>query len=191
MPPKAKFTREEIVLAALAIVEEGGREALTARSLGKKLGSSARPIFTVFRGMDEVMKEVYACANAVYGGYVQAGLRENPAFRGVGRSYIRFAAERPGLFRLLFMNDRGERFDETNVLRGIEEHYEEIIDSIVDGYGVGRQTAIQLYLHLWVYTHGIAVMTATRLCTFTGEQITKLMSEVFLSLLNGLKGGNG
>lgn len=43
MPPKPKFTREEIIAAALEIVSEKGIEALTAKELGEKLGSSARP----------------------------------------------------------------------------------------------------------------------------------------------------
>ena len=34
MPPKLKFTRDEIVQAALTIVSEKGFEALTAKELG-------------------------------------------------------------------------------------------------------------------------------------------------------------
>lgn len=56
MPPKAKFTKEEIVEAALGIAHESGFDALTARTLGERLGSSARPIFTVFKSMDEVRR---------------------------------------------------------------------------------------------------------------------------------------
>ena len=52
MPPKPKFTKEEIVAAALTLVSEKGMEALTARELGLRLGSSARPIFTVFQSME-------------------------------------------------------------------------------------------------------------------------------------------
>ena len=58
MPPKPKFTREEITAAALELVSEQGIEALTARNRGMRLGSSARPIFTVFRSMEEVQQEV-------------------------------------------------------------------------------------------------------------------------------------
>ena len=58
MPPKAKFSKEEIVTTALAMVKQQGIEALTARSLAKELGSSARPIFTVFASMEEVQAEV-------------------------------------------------------------------------------------------------------------------------------------
>ena len=54
MPPKAKFKKNEIIETALNIVRTRGFEALTARSLGAELGSSARPIFTVFQSMDEL-----------------------------------------------------------------------------------------------------------------------------------------
>lgn len=57
MPPKAKFTRSQIIQAALAIIRENGMAALSARTLGAKLGSSARPIFTVFQSMEEVQQK--------------------------------------------------------------------------------------------------------------------------------------
>ena len=49
MPPKAKYTREEIVRIALDLVAEQGISALNARSLGAALGTSTRPVFTAFR----------------------------------------------------------------------------------------------------------------------------------------------
>ena len=57
MPPKPKFERDEIIQAALTLVSRQGPEALTTRALSVELGSSARPIFTVFRraGMQMVL----------------------------------------------------------------------------------------------------------------------------------------
>ena len=40
MPPKPKFTKEEIVDAALDIVSRDGVEAMTAREVGERLGTS-------------------------------------------------------------------------------------------------------------------------------------------------------
>ena len=40
MPPKAKYTREEIIETALNIVAEKGKSALNARDLGAALGTS-------------------------------------------------------------------------------------------------------------------------------------------------------
>lgn len=62
MPPKAKFTKEEIIKATLGIVRNEGFRTLTARALGAKLGSSARPIFTVFHSMEEVQQAVVDAA---------------------------------------------------------------------------------------------------------------------------------
>ena len=48
MPPKARFTREEIIESALNLAAEKGLRSLTARELGAALNSSTRPIFTAF-----------------------------------------------------------------------------------------------------------------------------------------------
>lgn len=191
MPPKAKFTKEEIVAAALRVVESEGIEALTARTLASELGSSPRPIFTVFDGMDDVVEEVNKRANVIYGDYVKNGLEERLAFRGVGLAYIRFARERPRLFRLLFMQERKERPNVENVLRGIEEHYEQIMASIVDEYHINTAAAEELYLNLWIFSHGIAVMTVTEVCKFDEEQISHMLTQVFKALLIKIKTENG
>lgn len=65
MPPKAKFTKAEIIEAALNIVRADGYEALTSRALGTYLGSSARPIFTVFKNMEEVQQDMIKSANHI------------------------------------------------------------------------------------------------------------------------------
>ena len=183
MPPKAKFTKEEIIQAAISIVERDGADALTARSLASALGSSARPIFTVFSGMNEVNDAVCTYAKAVYAEYVNSGLREEKAFRGVGKAYIRFAAERPRLFQLLFMREQSRLPDQNSILVGIEEHYTEILHSITQEYGVDDDTAARLYFHIWVYSHGLAVLLATRMCAFSAEEITKNLTEVFRALV--------
>ena len=181
MPPKAKFSREEIVQAGLAIVREEGLSGLTARALGARLGSSARPVFTVFAGMEEVESAVIAAARAVYSAYVREGMAEAVPFRGVGKQYIRFAVREPRLFQLLFMQEA--EGDLKGILPAIEEHYAEILQSVRDSYGVDGETAEGLYCHLWIYTHGIAALCATGTCRFTEAEIVRMMGEVMAGLL--------
>lgn len=183
MPPKAKFTREQIVSAALKIVEHDGIDALTARALGQSLKSSARPIFTVFENMDEVRAAVVVAAKSVYAEYVDRGLSQTPAFKGVGTEYIRFAAEKPKLFRLLFMSERRADTNIDTVLGAIDDSAPEILQSVIDGYSLGRKEAERLYLHLWLYTHGIAVLIATGVCAFSDEEISDMLTSVFIGLL--------
>lgn len=187
MPPKAKFTKEEIIQTALDIVEKEGADALTARLLGERLGSSARPIFTVFNGMEEVQAGVIAAANALYGEFVEVGLKEDIAFKGVGKAYIRFAAEHPKLFQLLFMKEHGQDNEKDTVLQGIEEHYEQIIQSVESTYALDRNVSLNVYMHMWIYTHGIAVLIATKVCNFTPAQISVMLTEVFSAILRKIK----
>ena len=56
MPPKFLFTRDQIIEAALRITRRGGLSALTARSLAAELGCSVKPIFGLFRNMEEVQQ---------------------------------------------------------------------------------------------------------------------------------------
>lgn len=190
MPPKAKFTREQIIEAALDIVRESSLDDLTARALGKKLGSSACPIFTVFENMEEVQQSVFEAARAVYKGYIEKGLSETPAFKGVGTQYILFAIEEPKLFQILFMHESAAVPTLDHVLPLIDESYDKILFSIISGYGMEKNAARKLYRHLWIYTHGIATLCATRMCRFTGDEISKMMTEVFISLLKTMKEGN-
>ena len=192
MPPKAKFTKDEIIKAALSIVREEGIEALTARALGNKLGSSARPIFTVFQSMDEVQQEVVAAARQVYTEYISAGLSQMkmPAFKGVGVQYIRFAMTEPKLFQLLFMFEQPQKPAVVNVLPRIDDNYSQILASVQDGYSLSQSDAERLYRHLWIYSHGIAVLCATNMCTFTAEEMGKLLTECFKGILKEIKEGN-
>lgn len=190
MPPKAKFTKNEIIKAALEIVRTEGFAALTARALGTKLGSSARPIFTVFQSMEEVQQAVVDAAKAMYREYIQKGLADTPAFKGVGTQYILFSMNEPKLFQLLFMKEHTDIPELSTVLPMIDDNYEAILSSVKDGYGLTRETAERLYHHLWIYTHGIAALCATKMCRFSGEEISKMMTEIFISLLKNIKAGS-
>ena len=186
MPPKAKFTKEEVIAAALSLLKEGGKDAVTARALGARLGSSARPIFTLFSGMDEIFKETDRAVRKVYDGYVAAGLKEPIPFKGVGRSYLRFAKEEPKLFQYLFLSER--KGTTVSILPEIDDNFEEILSSVITGYGLDRERAQSLYLHLWIFTHGIASLIAARACTFTEEETDAMLSEACIALIMKMKG---
>lgn len=182
MPPKAKFTREEIIEAAFQMARAKGIDRITARELGKKLQSSARPIFTVFENMEEVRSEVIVRAKEVYGSYVAEGLRQDLAFKGVGMAYIRFSMEEPMLFQFLFMSAVPGKSGVETILPQIDASYEDILQS-VQKYVDSREAADMIYQHLWTYTHGIATMCATGLCSYTTEQIGERLTQIFVALM--------
>lgn len=187
MPPKAKFTKEQIIEAALEIIRQEGINRLTARELGSRLGSSARPTFTIFKNMEEVQKEAIKAARALYNQYIQKGLKSDLGFKGVGIQYIQFAREEPKLFQLLFMTENKREPKLSNVLSIIDDNYEEILLSVQKDYELDTENSWKLYRHLWLYTHGIATLCATKACLFTDKEIKEMLSETFTSILVRLK----
>lgn len=136
MPPKAKFTKDEIVNAALDVVRKRGAGALTTRDIARELGVSTRPIFTYFNTMDEVRAAVRDAAEQRYLAYVDAGLAEEQPFRGFGKQYLRFSAEEPQLYRLLFFTRNAE--GQNGAVTVMEHARDHAIGSVMKTYHVGE-----------------------------------------------------
>lgn len=186
MPRKALYDKETMICAALDIIRKDGIGALSARSLAAKLHCSVAPIFGLFSDMEEVQNKATERIKGVYSSYVAEGLKSAVPFKGVGTAYIRFAVEEPNFFRLLFMRDNGS-FDTSNVLAGVDDNYSAIFDSIVKSYGLTYADSQRLYMHMWIYTHGIAVLCVTGTCAFTPEEVESMISEACTSIIKNIK----
>lgn len=191
VPPQQKFTRDEVVGAALGIVRAEGLSGVTARSLGAALGSSSRPIFTAFRNMDEVCQATSAAARRVYDEFIGRGLDEPNSFKGVGMQYVRFAREEPQLFRLLFMNANGAGAGLDDVLHEIDHNSERILDSLQSDRGVSRAEAIHLHQRMWIFAHGIACLCVTEVGSLKDEEVSSLLTDAFTGLLLAVKRRDG
>lgn len=187
MAPKTKYTKERIIEAGLELSREEGIGSVTARAVASRLGCSVAPIFSVFNNMEELQESITERAYQIYSEYVAEGLKAEIAFKGVGISYIKFALREPNLFRLLFMTDEG-KYGLDNVLMGIEPNYELILKSIKDGYGFDEDDGKRLYKQMWIYTHGIAVLCVTGMCTFKPEEISDMLTDVCTGLIKNIKG---
>jgi AcrR family transcriptional regulator len=187
LPPAQKFTRDEIVKAAINLLRKEGVAGITARGLGAELGTSSRPIFTAFKNMEEVHAETTLAVKAIYNGYVEKGLAEEPAFKGVGTQYIRFAREEPRLFELLFMKAGETPFTLDNVLPAIDDNSERILASIQQPYSLSREQSYRLYQNMWIFTHGIACLCATGVSRFSEDEVSNRLTEVFTGLLIKMK----
>ena len=108
MPPRPKFTKEELIQAALELAREGGLETIVARNLGKKMNTAPSTIFTHFDSVEEIRQAVMDAAREIYNGYVEEGLNMVPPMKGFAVQYIRFAMEESSLYSMLFMNKRDD-----------------------------------------------------------------------------------
>lgn len=117
-------------------------------------------------------------------------MKAAPAFKVVGMQYVNFAIREPKLFQLLFMAEQAHRPTVDNVIPAIDDNYPVILQSVEDSYSINRQAAEKIYRHLWIYTHGIAVLCATNMCAFTQTEMSNMLTEIMAALLKEVKGGN-
>lgn len=189
MPPKPRFTREEIVDAALDIVSRKGIEALTARELGEALGSSARPIFTVFRSMEELQQEVRSAAMRRFESYAGRTMPGVPLFKQVGMQRVLFGAQEPKLYQLLFMRENRSAVSFDDVFGELGDTAERCIEAVCRDYGLSPAQARVLFEHVWIYTFGVGALCATRVCRFSEEQPGRMLSTEFQAMMLLVKSG--
>lgn len=179
MPPKFKFTKADILKAALDITREKGISGLTARALAAKLGCSVKPIFGQFQNMEEVQQEVLTSAKDLYQSYLQKDIPSGkyPPYKASGMSYIRFAKEEKELFKLLFMRDRsGEKIEEN------KKEIEPLLQMIQKNTGLNEEEAYLFHLEMWLYVHGIATMIATSYLEWDIDFINKVLTDAYMGL---------
>ena len=181
MPPKVKFSREEIIAAALDIVREGGMTALTARSLAARLGSSAKPVFGLFENMQEVQKEVMLAANAEYQKFLYTEMMRGiyKPYKASGMAYIAFARKEKELFKLLFMRDRSDEHSDTR-----DESIADIIALISRNTGLSEEEARLFHLEMWIFVHGIATMIVTNYLDWEEKHVSRALTDAYEGLKN-------
>ena len=185
MPPKVKFSEQDIVEAALNVVRDRGFDAVTARAVAEKLGTSTRPIFTYFDTMEQLKEKVVGLARECYKYFIERGLEEPVPFLGVGHQHIRFARTEPEIYRLLFLTKaRGAAGGATRALKFSQDL---IRESIMRIYNMDGETADKYYRDLWLIAFSFATMIVANDCTYTDEEISAIFTEVSLSVCKAYK----
>lgn len=183
MPPKPKFTKEQIVQTALGVVSQKGVEALTAKELGDALGSSARPIFTVFNSMKEVQDEVRAAAMRRFESFAEQKLPGMSLFKQVGMQMVLFGAREPKLYQLLFMQENRNAVSFDDVFGELGPTAETCINLIQDAYNLGEAEARLLFENVWIYTFGVGALCATRVCQFSERKLGEMLTTEFQAMM--------
>lgn len=180
MPAKKIISKETILEAAIEIVRREGMDGLNMRTLAKECNCSTQPIYLSFSGADELKSEVKKRIIEIYRDYRQREILLNsyPEFKAVGMGYIRFAKEEPELFKYLFMRNRTkEAVDEK-----MEKEFVSETSILSNLYEINGNVATQIHIQMWIWVHGIATMYATKYMNWEWEDVSKLLTDAFLSI---------
>lgn len=189
MPPKAKYTRKEIINKAFEMARRNGIDSVVARELGKELGTSSSPIFTAFKNMEELQNEVRKVAMREFEAYVHDAVNYTPAFKYVGMKMIEFAMKEPKLFQLLYMREHDGSQTYSKLFDELGDTVEVCIEIMQKDYVLSRQEAELLFRQVWLHTFGICVLVAGKVCQISPEEISEMLSLEFKGTLMLIKSG--
>ncbi len=187
MPPKPKYTKEEITAAALAVVSRSGMDALTAKELGRELSTSASPIFTVFNSMQEVQDAVKLAAMQRFETYAHEPCDGMPLFKQVGMQMIRFAKEEPQLYRLIFMSQNSGARSFSDIYSHLGPLAEDCLAALCREYELSPSAARLLFEHSWIFTFGIGTLCAGGVCDLSYDDISAMLTRDFGAMIAMLK----
>lgn len=185
MAPKNKFTKEEMVNAALQVVRLNGIDRLTAKTMADELGTSTQPIFTAFGSMDTVRQEVYDSAIRLYDKYTTAGLKEKIPFLGVGMQYIRFAWDEPELYRFLFLTrTQNNKYSAMTAMRRLQAL---VRPTLMNVYHITAEEADIYFRDLWFVVHSLSTLIVTGDCPYSEREIGQILTGFSISICKSIK----
>ena len=188
MPPKPIVSRDDVLNAAISLVREHGSHSVNARNIASVLNCSTKPLFRVFKNMEELKKDMYGKALEYHSSFLKNNeVDESDVFLSVGANYIQFANEEKELFKYIFLSNNMQ-FRNLDELANLPDT-RDLVEYIAVSTGLHRDEAKGLFLELWLLAHGIATILATNSCTLDAREIKRLLFNAFTARYKHFKSG--
>ena len=196
MPPKQKFSREDVIEAAFQIVRRHGWQGLSARAIAKELDASTRPIYDYFQSMKRIEMEVVKKALAVFVEFIGRD-RTGDKWLDQALGYILFAGTEKHLFRCI--NDETHIHYQKEFAR---QHWLALRDQLSDDerfQGLPEKAIDRIRVVRWFLVHGIAFLAAngwmdfpeaedtTGLKDFIGMNLKDFLAKTNQAIYDGFK----
>ena len=182
MPPTIKFQKEDILNTAYEIVKNEGFQSVNARRIAKELGCSVQPIFHNFTSMEDLNEAVYRKIYDKYREYMLSGKDCVKGYKKMGLSYIKFAKDYPNFFKIIFMQNTN--LDATEFIMA-DSIGDDVIKTGQVLTGLSYEEQKKFHVQVWIFTHGIACLAATKTVEFTDEEIDQLLEKTVGEMLRG------
>jgi AcrR family transcriptional regulator len=188
MPPKTKFTKEEVVAIAFETVRKHGWDGLSARYIADMLNSSTMPVYSHFRSMRDLEDEVVRKAYELILEYAD-GVDTGDAWLDMSVGYVRFARDEGPLFRAL-TDERHVELRRRYRMIALAKSGEKLKD-YVPFQGLSEDQIEDVRFKQIIFTYGLAsiVNLSGARDDVSDERITELLQDMGRMLIRAAKEG--
>ena len=181
MAQALNLTKENIVKAAVKLINDNGWDCLNARSLAKKLGISTKPLYRIYHNMDEIKDDVLQEIYRQYDEFITSKIDSKNALLTLCISYVEFANNYKNLFISLFLSNnlKWKKFEDV-----LDEKWNQgTIINLVNKQGFSFESAKVLFLNMWLYANGLATLIATNGIKISEDDIMLRLVKIYKNLV--------
>lgn len=181
MPPKQKISREDILNTAFELTRLHGFESVTARKIAEALHCSTQPIFRIYENMTDLKSDLFNRINEFFGNYLtHYQMPDVNPFLRIGVAYIDFAKNESNFFHMLFLSNNLQMNSMHDLVNNKEHSFIlEMIPNSEDSEDKSLGDQKDIFMKIWLFTHGIATMIATNNIKLSNEEIITHLSQAF------------
>ncbi len=178
MPPKEKVSKDMVRQAAFEMTKELGFGQVTARSLASRLKCSTQPIFRAYANMDELRTDVFSMSTEFFvEEMMHKKSRTMPVYMSMGMTYIDLAVREKNLFELIASVDD---FTKGTFSENLPENdVNELLNKLPDTDELSSGQKHELFLMVWMFTHGVAAMVAGGRVSLSEKEIRTLLRKAY------------
>jgi AcrR family transcriptional regulator len=166
--------RDGLVAAGLELARTGGPDAVVLREAARTVGVVPNAAYRHFADRDELLAAVCMAAMHEFAARMAAGTGRvrgkygDPAaarrrLRAIGRAYLEFAREEPGLFATAFALPRQHAYGAPDSGAGQVplplDQLRAVLDELTDAGVLSRRRRPGIEYPVWATVHGLAALT--------------------------------
>jgi AcrR family transcriptional regulator len=181
--------RTALLDLGMQLIEARSIDQVGVRELARLLGVSPNSVYRHFPDKAALLKALADRGLAKLGAAHREALEAvgggELGFIATGRAYVRFAQEKPGLFRLMFANsprsDPGRwHLEDDDAMELLRENAMALVAPIH-----GEQAALLFALRSWALVHGLAMLILDKQVVLDDAAIDAVIGSHDFSFLGG------
>ncbi len=180
MAAQSIIDKKTLLKVAVKMVEKNGIESINARDLAKAANISTKPIYRLYKSLDELKIDINDIIKREYDEFIMKRVDNKNALITVCVAYIEFAQMHKNYFRCLFLSNNLNWNNVDDVLN--EKWNQSTIINLVNKQGMSFEAAKNLFMNVWIYANGLATLIASNDLTIDNKEILIRVVKIYKEL---------
>ena len=185
MAGKSIIDKKTLLKYAIKMVSEKGIESINARDLAASAGISTKPIYRIYKSLDELKTDVNEIIKKEYDEFIMKRVDNKNALITVCVAYVEFADMHKNYFKCMFLSNNlnWQSIDDEKK----KKWNQSTIINLVNKHSLSFEEAKTLFMNVWLYANGLATLIACNDLKIDNKEILIRIVKIYKELSKTLK----